>query len=576
MQRQLDADYPDLDIRLMGINGSGSESANDLAVQVADIPWLQDVDADNNGSSDVWEDKWQADWRDVVILDGDNVRAGLYNLTTNDLAEPANFETLKQMLIEAALADQPLPPSGLDLLSTADSGADDADDVTNRNNSSADRTLAVRVAGVASGAVVRLYAGDAPIGLATAQGTEVVVTTDGVTRLIDGTVAITATQQGDGQESEASVGLLLTVDTAVADFTSTPDSRAKVGVVYTFDAQTPDEGEDGFQYSLTDAPAGVEIDSSTGQVTWTPTPDQTGSIPVTVVATDRAGNSRSQTFLVTVGEPGACRVSGTVFVDADGNGAHEAGEVGVPGSQITLSGTDDLGEPVARSVLTADDGSYLFPDLRPGTYAITQQQPEALWDGPEMLGSHRGAVGEDQFSQIDLADGDDATDYNFAERGLRARFISVRLYLASSPPVEQILRGLVARGEEMAGHVQLARDVRAGGTHERPATENYAPQAVDDLFALPAGPDRKPLLVGAETGVLANDRDEDGDRLTAISDRRPTSGLVELSDNGSLHYVPDASFAGTDTFTYWATDGIAKSETATVAITLEPVVESEI
>lgn len=73
----------------------GHESANDTAAEVGDLPLLQD-DADN----DVWA-SWQATYRDVQIVDANGDRAAVYNLTEHDLGDPDNYETLRQMLLDA-------------------------------------------------------------------------------------------------------------------------------------------------------------------------------------------------------------------------------------------------------------------------------------------------------------------------------------------------------------------------------------------------------------------------------------------------------------------------------------------
>jgi hypothetical protein len=110
MQDDLDASHPELDIQILGVNERGQEVANASVSEGRDIPWLQDVDTDNNGQSDVWRDTWEVVYRDVVILDDGNVPVGVYNLTTYDLGNPENYDTLRQMLIDAALADQPPAP----------------------------------------------------------------------------------------------------------------------------------------------------------------------------------------------------------------------------------------------------------------------------------------------------------------------------------------------------------------------------------------------------------------------------------------------------------------------------------
>jgi hypothetical protein len=44
---------------------------------------------------------WFAAYRDVIILDADNRRAAVYNLTTYDLSNEANRDALKQLLLDA-------------------------------------------------------------------------------------------------------------------------------------------------------------------------------------------------------------------------------------------------------------------------------------------------------------------------------------------------------------------------------------------------------------------------------------------------------------------------------------------
>ena len=69
-------------------------------------------------------------------------------------------------------------------------------------------------------------------------------------------------------------------------------------------------------------------------------------------------------------------------------------------------------------------------------------------------------------------------------------------------------------------------------------------------------------------GVLANDSDGDGDPLTAVLVADATSGTVTLQADGSFDYVPDPDFAGADSFTYRASDGLDTSSATTVSITV--------
>jgi VCBS repeat-containing protein len=93
---------------------------------------------------------------------------------------------------------------------------------------------------------------------------------------------------------------------------------------------------------------------------------------------------------------------------------------------------------------------------------------------------------------------------------------------------------------------------------------NHPPVAVDDAYSTPQD---TPLNVPAG-GVLANDTDADGDPLTAALGTAPAHGALTLNADGSFSYVPDAGYAGGDSFTYRANDGTADGNEATVSITV--------
>ena len=96
MQEELNAERPDLSIQIVGVNEIGYDSGNEEICEEADLPWLQD-----DKTALVW-DRWAVTYRDVWILDGDNVPVAIYNLTTHGLSDEANYATLKALFIDAA------------------------------------------------------------------------------------------------------------------------------------------------------------------------------------------------------------------------------------------------------------------------------------------------------------------------------------------------------------------------------------------------------------------------------------------------------------------------------------------
>ena len=117
------------------------------------------------------------------------------------------------------------------------------------------------------------------------------------------------------------------------------------------------------------------------------------------------------------GELAPGTISGTVFVDGNNDGVQNGNDQGIAGVTIALSGTDVHGSPVTRTEMTAADGSYLFTNLPPGTYTVTEPaQPVDFFDGMDSVnGVTQGSRGTDALAGISLALGGSAVANNFAE-----------------------------------------------------------------------------------------------------------------------------------------------------------------
>ena len=71
--------------------------------------------------------------------------------------------------------------------------------------------------------------------------------------------------------------------------------------------------------------------------------------------------------------------------------------------------------------------------------------------------------------------------------------------------------------------------------------------------------------------MLANDTDANSNPLTAVLIGGVATGTLALQPDGSFSYTPAAGFSGATSFTYQADDGTARSNTATVTITVNAV-----
>jgi PKD repeat protein len=101
----------------------------------------------------------------------------------------------------------------------------------------------------------------------------------------------------------------------------------------------------------------------------------------------------------------------------------------------------------------------------------------------------------------------------------------------------------------------------AGGCE---AGANQAPDAVDDAASVAEDG-------SVDVDVLANDADPDGDTLAVVGVSDPANGTATVNTDGTIRYVPDADFHGTDSFTYTVSDGHGGTDTATVSVTVTPV-----
>ena len=111
-------------------------------------------------------------------------------------------------------------------------------------------------------------------------------------------------------------------------------------------------------------------------------------------------------------------LTGAVYEDQDGDGIRDAGEPGISGVIVTLTGTSVVtGAITARNALTDTNGTYTFANVTPGTYAIKETQPAGFVDGKEQNGTPAAAtVTNDRFGGINVT-GTVATltGYNFGE-----------------------------------------------------------------------------------------------------------------------------------------------------------------
>ena len=97
---------------------------------------------------------------------------------------------------------------------------------------------------------------------------------------------------------------------------------------------------------------------------------------------------------------------------------------------------------------------------------------------------------------------------------------------------------------------------------------NDAPEGVADTYSVVE--DEVFTVAVPGDGVLVNDRDLEGDTLSAIEVQDVENGLLSLNPDGTFTYTPNDNYFGTDTFSYRVGDGSLESEPVSVTLIVQP------
>jgi protocatechuate 3,4-dioxygenase beta subunit len=218
----------------------------------------------------------------------------------------------------------------------------------------------------------------------------------------------------NGTDNDTAPGLFVPVGGPVAwtYAVTNPGNEPVKNVVVTDDNGTPGNAADDF------APTFLGGDANNDNLldpteTWTYS--KTGGIAVAGQYTNNAvvtGAGNTSNIPVTDDNPDnyfgylPVRVGDFVWDDLNADGDQDAGEPGIAGVRLDLTGTDVNGNPVAKNTTTDADGLYLFDNLAPGTYTVAVTNP-----------------GGGYIATIPLAGGNTAKDSNPTPTGTTPAFL---------------------------------------------------------------------------------------------------------------------------------------------------------
>ena len=341
---------------------------------------------------------------------------------------------------------------------------------------------------------------------------------------------------------------------------------------------------DTLTFSATGLPAGLTINATTGVISGTIDRSASqiagGIYTVSVTASDGKGGTVTSNFAWTVTNPGPTAANDLASTNED-----------TPVTVAVLANDSDPdGDPLTVTSATAPNGAVVINAN--GTITYT---PSANFNGTDTItykisdgqgGTSTAAVTVTVNAVNDLP----VAKPLAGQTNLDSQIISLPVAAAFSDPdgdvltfgatglpaglainaVTGVISGTINHSASQVNGGVYAVTVTAsdgkGGTVSSTFTwnvSNPAPVAQNDTAS---GNEDTPLRID----VLVNDKDPDADPLTVTS-ASAGHGTVTINNDGSLTYVPDADYNGSDTIIYSITDSEGGVSTATVSVSVRPI-----
>jgi cyclophilin family peptidyl-prolyl cis-trans isomerase len=106
-------------------------------------------------------------------------------------------------------------------------------------------------------------------------------------------------------------------------------------------------------------------------------------------------------------------IAGTAYIDANHDGVLDAGDTGLPGLTVTLTGTTSSGAAVNVKTATNAGGAFSFRNVQPGTYTLTRSALGGFSAGTANFGTLGGTVAGGTIAAISVGEGQVGLKYNF-------------------------------------------------------------------------------------------------------------------------------------------------------------------
>ncbi|WNJ98798.1 cadherin-like domain-containing protein [Thalassospiraceae bacterium LMO-JJ14] len=357
-----------------------------------------------------------------------------------------------------------------------------------------------------------------------------------------------------------------------------------------------DSDVDGDALSITgfDQPEhGAIVDNGDGTFTFTPDADWNGATDFTYTVSDGQGGTDTATVSITVDGVNDGPVAGDDALSGteDGTITFTAADLlgndsDVDGDALSITGFD---QPEHGAIVDNGDGTFTFtPDAdwngaTDFTYTVSDGQggTDTATVSITVDGVNDGPVAGD-----DALSGTEDGTITFTAADLLGNDSDVDGDALSITGFDQPEHGaIVDNGDgtftftpdaDWNGATDFTYTVSDGQGGTDTATVSITVDGVNDGPV--AGDD---ALSGTEDGtitftaadLLGNDSDVDGDALSITGFDQPEHGAIVDNGDGTFTFTPDADWNGATDFTYTVSDGQGGTDTATVSITVDGVVD---
>ena len=401
----------------------------------------------------------------------------------------------------------------------------------------------------------------------------------------DSFIVMVSDGQGGNVSSTVTIGVAALND---APTTTDLNLNTEEDVAVSGQIMATDVDGDVLSYAVSSVPQnGVLIlNAATGEFTYTPNTNYTGTDSFVVTISD--GNGGATTSTVTVGVTPVNDVPTVSPIALDS--INEDGNLIITQNDLLAGASDIDGDSLTAVNLTLASGNGTLVENGDGTWTFT---PSINWNGAVdfAFDVFDGTTTVPNTASLTVLSVNDApTTANIALTTNEDAAVSgqvtandidgdVLSYTTTTAPQNGVLILNAATGEftytpntnynGSDSFVVTISDGNGGTTTSTitvgVAPVNDAPVAVADAITT----DEDTSIV---VDVRANDSDIDGDSLTVVAVTQGTNGSVVIDAlSGNPIYTPNSDFNGSDSFTYTISDGQGGTSTTTVNVTVNAV-----